>query len=77
MVECDDTDAVIVDGEPPLFAISGALFMLWKWVWGSYDFGAVTTLAINVSVIVDGVSRGREQPSFVGGGIGLSSLFPR
>jgi len=51
--------------------------MLWKRAWWSYDFGAVTTLAINVSVIVDGVRRGHEQASFVGGGVGLSSLLPQ
>ena len=51
--------------------------MLRKRAWSSYDFGAVTMLAINVSVIVDRVRRGREQSSFVGGGVGLSSLLPQ
>jgi len=56
--------------------------MLWPtWLaldaWWSYDFGAMATLAINVSVIVDGVRRGREQPLFVGGRVGLSSLLPQ
>ena len=52
-------------------------FKLQKRVWRSFDCGAMTTLAINVSVIVDGVRLGHEQLLFVGRGVRLSSVLPQ